>query len=255
MPQTADDLAEADAPVTIIAVHGNGGGSFRFSLVAERTPADIRFVAPDLPGFGTAGRLTGLPSMRAYAEWLADVVRQTARPRVLLGHGIGGAFVLEMLQRHRALVDAVILHAPVGALLGQRRFPSLMRPQVMRWLAQQLLATPLLRPLWRRWFFRAPVADHVVERFFDNYGRCAAFGLMFDLITPRWFNSLAPVRVPTVLLWGGRERVLAPSQAAAYAGVLPDAEVVVEPTWDHFPMLDAPRAYALRIADLAHALT
>jgi pimeloyl-ACP methyl ester carboxylesterase len=255
MPQTDDESTEAAGPVTVIAVHGNGGGSFRFSLVAERTPADIRFVAPDLPGFGSAGRQTALPTMRAYAEWLADVVAQTPAPRVLLGHGIGGAFVLEMLQRHRGLVDGVILHAPVGALLGQRRFPAMMKPKPIRWVVQRLLAARALRPLWRRRFFRGPVADHVVEQFFDNYGRCAAFGAMFDMITPRWFNSLAPVRVPAVLLWGGRERVLAPSQAAAYATVLPDAEVVMEPEWDHFPMLDVPKAYAMRIADLAYALT
>ncbi|MCC7052081.1 MAG: alpha/beta fold hydrolase [Gemmatimonadaceae bacterium] len=254
MPQTVALSPPHVTPVTVIAVHGNGGGAFRFSLVAERVPQDIRFVAPDLPGFGSAGRTQPLPSMRAYAEWLADIVEATPTPRVLLGHGVGGAIVLEFLQRHRHLVHAVILHSPVGAQLDTRFLPTLLRARAMRWLAQQALASPTLRPIWRRRFFRAAVPDRVVTAFFENYGRCAAFSRMFDLITPRWFDSLAPVTIPAAVLWGGSERVVAPSLAEAYATVLPDAQVVVEPAWDHFPMLDAPVSYAGRITSLAHEL-
>ena len=74
------------------------------------------------------------------------------------------------------------------------------------------------------------------------------------MITPRWFESLAPIDVPAVLLWGGRERVLSPAHATAYRAVLPRACTVIEPEWDHFPMLDAPAAYSSRIAALAHSL-
>jgi pimeloyl-ACP methyl ester carboxylesterase len=245
----------AARPVTVIAVHGNGGGGFRFAMAAERAPAHLRLITPDLPGFGAAGRHAPLPSLRAYAEWLAGLVEATATPRVLLGHGIGGAFVLELLQRHRPLVSGVILHAPVGARLASRRFPALMRPRSVRWLAQHALASPVLRPVWRRQFFRAPVPKRVEQTFFSNYRTCAAFAPMFDMITARWFDSLHPVDVPAALLWGGRERVLDPSHAAEYVRLLPQATTVIEPDWDHFPMLDAPDAYITRIAALAAALT
>jgi pimeloyl-ACP methyl ester carboxylesterase len=254
MPESSESPPSDRTPVTIIAVHGNGGGGFRFSMAAELAPRDVRLIAPDLPGFGVASRSTPLPNMRAYAEWLADVVAATAQPRVLLGHGIGGAFVLELLQRHRELVSGVILHAPVGARLETRRFPALMRPRPVRWLARHAIASSLLRPMWRRQFFRAPVPARVEATFFSNYGKCAAFGPMFDMITARWFNSLSPVQVPAVLLWGGKERLLAPSHAPAYETVLPHARTVIEPAWDHFPMLDAPSAYITRISSLAHSL-
>jgi pimeloyl-ACP methyl ester carboxylesterase len=254
MPQPGVFIATITTPITVIAVHGNGGGGFRFSMVANRLPERIRFITPDLPGFGRAGRTTPLPSIRAYAEWLAEIVASAPVPRVLLGHGIGGAFVLEMLQHHPTLVRGVVLHAPVGARLATRRFPALMKPHAMRWMVQHALASPLLRPMWRRRFFRTPVPARVERTFFDNYGHCAAFASMFDMITPRWFESLSPVDVPAVLLWGGRERVLSATHADDYKTVLPRAEVMIEPDWDHFPMLDAPSAYATRIASLAHAL-
>ena len=237
--------------ITLIAVHGNGGGGFRFALVAERIARDIHFVAPDLPGFSDVVGRPPLPTLRAYADWIAALVAATPEPRVLLGHGIGGAFVLEMLQRHRALVRGVILHAPVGADLRTRRLPALMRPRLMRWVATQSLSSPVLRPIWRRRFFRAPVPAHLDRQFFVNYRHCAAFASMFDMITARWFDSLKPVAVPAVLLWGGQERVLNASHAAAFREVLPQATTVVEEAWDHFPMLDAPASYAARVAALA----
>jgi pimeloyl-ACP methyl ester carboxylesterase len=254
MPQSVASPHVGAPPVTVIAVHGNGGGSFRFSMVAERVSSRIRFIAPDLPGFGYAGRPTPLLSIRSYAEWLADAIEATSSPRVLLGHGIGGAFVLELLQRHRDLCDAVILHAPVGAALNRRALPTLMKPRAMRWLAQRAIASRILRPLWERRFFRSPVPERYTDVFFSNYRKCAAFGPMFDMITPRWFNSLSPVDIPAVLLWGGQERVLAPSQASAYLRVLPQARTVIVPEWDHFPMLDAPTSYAEQISTLAREL-
>ncbi len=62
--------------------------------------------------------------MRDYAERLAGLVVPERRPRLLLGHGIGGAFVLELIQHQPEIVDAIILHAPVGTRLGSRRFLS-----------------------------------------------------------------------------------------------------------------------------------
>lgn len=254
MTLTTAPAPAAAPPVTVIAVHGNGGGGFRFSLVAERVPATIRLVAPDLPGFGAAGRSAPLPTMRAYAEWLADMVDATAGPRVLLGHGIGGAFVLEFLQRYRDMVDGVILHAPVGARLETRRFPALMRPRPVRWFAKHAIAAKVLRPFWKRRFFRTDVPERIVDMFFSNYRKCAAFGPMFDMVTARWFGSLTPVDVPAFVLWGELERVLSPDHASDYLAVLPRAETVIEPGWDHFAMLDTPIAYATRIAALAHSL-
>jgi pimeloyl-ACP methyl ester carboxylesterase len=256
MPQIAVQTDAPAPPVTIIAVHGNGGGAFRFGLVAERVPRDIRFVAPDLPGFGaaTGGRTTPLASIRAYAEWLADLVDVSPGPRVLLGHGVGCAIIVELLQRHRELADGVILHAPVSNLLGEHTFPSLMRPRSLRWVAKQALASPVLRGVWRRRYFRADVPDRVVSTFFSNYARCAAYSDMFDLVTPRWFDSLQPVDVPGVLLWGEREVTRSSARQSPYTTVLPQADVVIEPGWGHFAMLDSPGAYASRISALAHTV-
>lgn len=238
----------------LVAVHGNGGASIRFARLFEHMPHDVRLDAPTIPGFGGVPRDPRLVTLADYGEWLARYVAESPRPRVVLGHGIGGSIALEMLQRHAELVDGVLLHAPVGADLDRRWFPRLMSPPPVRRLVQRLLASPALRaPLARR-FFREPPPSEFLDRFFADYRRCEAFSQMFDLIDARWFRGLAPVDVPAVLLWGARERVLRAQQADAFRAVLPRARIEIVPEWDHFPMIDAPRDYAARVALWARAL-
>ncbi len=239
------------APLTLIALHGNGGGGFRFARCAPHMPPQVRFVAPTLDGFAEKPPDPALQSLRDYAVRLAELIAPEPRPRVLLGHGIGGAFVLELLQQQPEAVDGVILHAPVGARLASRRFPKLMKPPIVRMAGKWLLSAPFMRPLWRQVFFHQPVPSEYLRRFFAEYGRCAVFGQMFDLITADWFKTLRPSEVRAGLLWGARERVLKVEHVEDYKALLPRHIVRIVPDWDHFPMIEQPEAYAAEVSALA----
>lgn len=239
---------------TFIPVHGNGGGAFRFERLRAHLPHEVRFHPVTLPGFGGVPRDPSLSSLSAYAARLAEWASSFPRPRVLLGHGIGGSILLEMLQRHRQEADAVILHAPVGAQLDRRLFPLLMKPRFLREAARRMIASPLARPLFRRLFFSRPVPGDYAARFLAEYGRCEAFSQMFDLIHAPWFAGLEPVSIPALLLWGERERILRAGQHSAFLPLLPDARVRIVPGWDHFPMVEQPAQYAQVVAESAAAL-
>jgi pimeloyl-ACP methyl ester carboxylesterase len=120
---------------------------------------------------------------------------------------------------------------------------------------QRAIASPTLRPLWRRNFFTDPVDDTYLAQFFDEYRTCRAFPRMFDVITAEWFDALRPVTLPSVIWWGARDRVLAVGQADAFRRVLPRATVEVVADWDHFPMIERPKEYADALAALARRLT
>ncbi len=247
------------APITVIAVHGNGGGGFRFSRVPQHLPPDVRLEAISLPGFDGIAPHPTLRTLADYADHVAALCRKAAPPRVALGTGTGGTLLIEMAQRHPAVLDGLILHAPVGAHLERRRFPQLMRLPGAAALGQRVLASPLARPLWQRLLFddyrRVPPV--LLDRFFSAYEarQCAAFPAMFALITPGWFRALEPCRVPTALLWGQRERMLRVTHLEDYKRLFPNHLVRVIPAWDHFPMLEQPDAYAHEVADLARKLT
>jgi pimeloyl-ACP methyl ester carboxylesterase len=98
------------------------------------------------------------------------------------------------------------------------------------------------------------IPEDYIQKFFDEYRRCAVFAQMFDIITDEWFQSLRPSDVPTVLLWGEKERVLTPDQAADYQKLLPNSFIKLVPNWDHFPMIEQPDEYAQLIVELARSL-
>lgn len=251
-----DRAAPPRPPVTVVAVHGNGGGAHRFSLVGPRMPADVRLVAVTLPGFARRPPDATLRSLSDYAALVASWVRAEPRPRVILGHGIGGSIALELVQqqRHAAELDGLILHAPVGTRLDRRLFPRLMALPGARELGRRLLASSALRLLFRRLLFSRTVPVGYSDRFFDEYGDCSVFGQMFDLITPAWFQALRPTTLPAALLWGEDERLLSVDQVGDYLVLLPRARVRVVPGWGHFPMAERPAEYAAEVAALARGL-
>lgn len=236
---------------TLIALHGNGGGAFRFARTAPYMPSNIQFVALTLPGFADQPADPKLTSLHAYAERLLELLTVYPHPKVLLGHGIGGAIALELVQFAPTSLDGVILHAPVGARLDQRRFPKLMQPLIVRKLGQWAFSAPLLRPLWRRLLFTADVPTDYLAQFFDEYRRCKVFAQMFDLITAEWFSTLQPIQIPAGLLWGAQERILNVEQLEDYKALLPQHIVKIVPDWDHFPMIEQPRLYAQVVSTLA----
>jgi pimeloyl-ACP methyl ester carboxylesterase len=240
--------------ITVVAVHGNGGGGFRFERVRPHLPDGVRLVAVTLPGFADVPADPALTTLRGFAERLERLVDAEPRPRVLLGHGIGGSIALELGQRAPRCVDGFILHAPVGARLEARWFPRLMRLPGTRALGRRLFTARLLRGFWRARLFRHPVPASYLQRFFDEYRACAAFGRMFDLVTAEWFRGLKPIEAKTALLWGERDSVLGVDQAAAFRPLLPGALVSFPGRWGHFPMIDAPEAYARELAALARRL-
>jgi len=242
-----------ETTLRIVALHGNGGGGFRFARIEPHLPADVAFHAITLPGFADAPRNPALQTLRDYADYLHQIAADMGQPDqiLLLGTGIGGSIVLEYIQHYP--VQGVILHAPVGAKLDERRFPALMKVPGMTRLGQWMFASPLFRPLFKRLLFvdHTNVPPAYLTRFFEEYGQNSVFGQMFEIITAEWFRTLKPREVPAALLWGAEERVLDASHVEVFQQLLPGAIVRIVPDWDHFPMIEQPAAYAAEVVALA----
>ncbi len=238
---------------TLIAVHGNGGGGERFARVAPLLPMDVVLRAPTLPGFG--GRPLGaVDHLGGLTDALQTEVATCDRPRILLGHGVGGAIALDLLARGPAQVDGLILHAPVGTRLDTRLFPRVMSTRVVQRSVQGVISSPLSRPVLRR-LALGGVPREAADRTLAAYGECEAFGRLFDWLDSAWFDALPVLPdLPAVVLWGEKDRVLDAEQRQDYQRLLPEAREVVVPGWGHFPMLDRPQAYARMLSELSRAL-
>lgn len=238
--------------IEVLALAGNGGNAARWAQLPQPLAADVTLRPVILPGFDGVPLPTPNPTVEDFAEWLAEQLRAAPGPRVLLGTGIGGSIGFQAAQ-DAGLADGYIFHAPVGPKLDSRLLPKLMQPPPIRKAVKRSIGGPVGRALLRR-RFGDTLDRETIDDFAQGYLDCDAFEVMWDILDASWFDGLGPIAEPSILIWGSEDGVLAADHAHGFERILPDAEVIVEPAWGHYPMLEAPQHFAETVADLAHRL-
>ncbi len=238
---TRDGLALAltDAPAAhprglVVLVHGLGEHAGRYGAVIERLNAEgWSVLAYDQRGHGRSeGRRGVLARADSLLADLAEVLDHAAAvpgPRLLLGHSMGGAvaarFVAEALAPVPAAwsraVDGLVLSSPalqaqlsalqrVQLAVGERLLPDLAQPNGID-PSQLSHDQAVVRA------YRADPLVHVrisarLARFILDAGEAVRAA------APRW-------RLPTLLMWGGADRVVDPTGSRAFAAAAPPAVV------------------------------
>ncbi|MBE7420191.1 MAG: alpha/beta hydrolase [Ideonella sp.] len=215
----------------VLIVHGLGEHIGRYEHVAAAlNDAGWDVAGYDHRGHGASG---GARGAIARADSLLDDLgvvidtlrREPARPLVLLGHSLGGLiaarFVAEgLVQRPAAWwrpVDALVLSSPAldpGMNAVQRALLAVLGP-----LAPQLAVGNGLKP---QWVSRDPA---VVRAYIDDplvHDRVTPLLVRFVVDAGAFVRTQAPQwRVPTLLLWAGADRCVAPAGSAAFAAAAP----------------------------------
>jgi len=215
----------------VLIVHGLGEHIGRYAAVAARlNEAGWDVAGYDQRGHGASGGARGdlaePDSLLDDLSVVVDALRpETQRPLVLLGHSLGGLiaarFVAEGLSTQRAAwwrpVDALVLSSPAldpGMNGAQRALLSVLAP-----LVPKLAIGNGLKPAW---ISRDPA---VVRAYVDD-------PLVHDRVTPRTVRFIVDAgervrasaprwRVPTLLMWAGADRCVAPAGSAAFAAAAP----------------------------------
>ena len=109
------DEGPREAPA-LVAIHGIPGSARDFRYLAPQVSSRVRFVRPDLPGFGgsapTPAAVNGLTGRARVLIALAD--RLGLARFGVLGHSMGGSTALVMAAEHAARVDRLALVASVA---------------------------------------------------------------------------------------------------------------------------------------------
>jgi alpha-beta hydrolase superfamily lysophospholipase len=221
----------AEARGSVVIVHGLGEHIGRYAwLAAQLNAQGWQVIGFDQRGHGRSeGPRGGLAQADDFLSDLAlviDTVRAAQPgPLALLGHSMGGLiaarFVAEGLQAQPAewfrSVDVLVLSSPaldLGMNAGQKMLLGALGP-----LAPGLAVGNGLKPAW---ISRDPavVAAYVADPLVHDRvtPRLVRFmldgGAQVQAVAPRW-------QVPTLLLWAGSDRCVAPAGSAAFAAAVP----------------------------------
>ncbi|MCE2910145.1 MAG: lysophospholipase [Burkholderiaceae bacterium] len=214
----------------VVVVHGLGEHAARYDHVARAlNAAGWSVLAHDQRGHGRSGGPRGtLPRGDGLLEDLAHVLDRapaTSGPRVLLGHSMGGAvaarFVAEALAPRPAAwsrpVQGLALSSPALAarLSAWQRWQLAIGERLLPNVAQRNGIDP--RGLSHD---EAVVAAYVADPLVHDRisARLARFildaGEHVRAAAPRW-------ALPTLLMWGGADRVVDPAGSRALAAAAP----------------------------------
>jgi alpha-beta hydrolase superfamily lysophospholipase len=214
---------------TVQIVHGLGEHIERYDdLALALNAAGWHVAGHDLRGHGQSGgprgRIAGENTMLVDLGAVVDHLRGTGR-HILLGHSLGGLiasrFVAESMlssaSRWSRDIDGLVLSSPaLNPGLGRFR----------RWLAEALAHTlpnlPMRNGLNPDWISRDPA---VVQAYLKDplvHRRVTPQLVHFILQAGETVLRRAPRwRTPTLLMWAGADRCVAPAGSAQFANTVP----------------------------------
>jgi pimeloyl-ACP methyl ester carboxylesterase len=235
----------------VVLVHGLGGNANGFARLLLGLGAHFPAVyALDLPGNGFSPLPASGPlSLEQHLAMLQAFCRTVVKQRALLvGNSLGGALVLTLAAKSPEAVCAVGLLAPAGARLPAERFQEMMGHLEVHTARQGLAFT-------RRLFHRTPLAallfapQMVKVHNTPAVRAIRARASVEDFLSP---ETLGAVVAPTLLLWGGSEKLLPQEMLAYFRRHLPGtARIEVVERVGHVPQMERPREVVRRLTSFA----
>ena len=266
-----------------VYVHGLGGASTNWTDLAALLAVRFDGWALDLPGFGRSQPPPrGRYSIRGHAGAVIDLlehVRQLpgpgqGEPVHLLGNSLGGLVSVLVAARRPDLVATLTLISPAMPVyrvpavfsrallllllpgipaLAARRMAGIAPEQHVRAMIRMCFGDPSRVPRARveqaveemRERSEQPWADRALTR--SMRGLITSYLRMGSANAWRTARSL---RMPTLVLWGDRDKLVDPALAPRLARAIPDASLQVLEGVGHVAMLEVPEPTARAVLGL-----
>jgi pimeloyl-ACP methyl ester carboxylesterase len=245
------DEGPRDDPLPIVLLHGTSASLHTWDGWVEGLKTTRRVVRLDLPGFGLTGPFPNNDYRTTqYAAFMAAFLSAMRIDRcVLVGNSFGGQIALETTLAMPSRVSKLVLIDSSGYPLAPTSIP----------LAFQMARLPIIRDVSRVVLPRGIVEDSVrnvygdparvsaalVDRYYDltlREGNRQALGLRLQHVAVDSIAARIPaIKVPTLILWGGRDRLIPPDAAKRFQQDIVGSQLVILDDLGHVPHEENPQ--------------
>lgn len=243
----------------VLLLHGTGASLHTWDGWARELSQEFRVVRLDLPGFGLTGpHPSGDYSPAAMVDFLERFADAAGLQQfVVAGNSLGGLYAWRFALRQPDRVRALILVDAAGypadlsgpGTLGLRLARMPIISELMRWAPVDGLVGSGLRGAYadpRR------VSPELVDRYASLMRRPGNRAAMGDRARAQsdatGWEQIQNIRIPTLVLWGGRDTWLPPSMGERFKRDIPGSRLIVYPDLGHVPMEEDP---ATTVRDVA----
>jgi pimeloyl-ACP methyl ester carboxylesterase len=232
----------------LMLLHGFAADKDNFTRVAAYLTSRYRVIVPDQVGFGESSHL---PNGDYRSEAQADRLHQLAlalgiRRLHLGGSSMGGQISMAYAAKYPAEVSSLWLLAPAGVWSApkseltrltqeQGRNPLIARnedefAQMVNFVMNDPPFVPrvILNVMAKERIRNVALANHI-------------FG---QSVTDSIEERIRDTPVPTLIVWGDRDRALSVDSADVLHKLIPRSQVIVMPGIGHLPMMERPKQSA-----------
>jgi pimeloyl-ACP methyl ester carboxylesterase len=213
--------------------------------VLDRLAQRARVIAPSHPGFGASEQPPSFSSIDDLAYFYLDLLDELDLDHTIVaGVSLGGWIAAEMAVKSCARISHLVLANPVGIKVGDRETRDI--ADIFAMTEEQFAEMAYFDPGAGKHDYKAmPEAEVLAVA--RNREATARYGWSPYMHDPKLKQRLHRIRVPTLLIWGTADRILAPPYGPAYCAAIPGARLEPIARAGHFPHLERPEEFARRI--------
>nr|WP_211176901.1 alpha/beta fold hydrolase [Pseudonocardia acidicola] len=261
-----------------VYVHGLSGSATNWTDLAGLLALRAAGTAVDLPGFGLSRPLASRDySPAAHADALLCFLAGRGRPVHLLGNSLGGAICLVVAARRPELVKTLTLVSPAmpdrrpdPRRMSDPRMALAMVPGLGRRARAQLAAAsprtraeqvvrlcfgdPSLAPGHRLDEAAAEIVARGRQEWAAEAATRTALGMFASWAGRGLWTAAARVTAPTLVIWGDKDRLVAPRLAARTVRSLRRGKLLMLPGVGHIAQIEAPEVVARAVAGMWDAV-
>lgn len=254
-----------DGRPVLLVVHGIAGSSATWRSVLPALAERYTVVAPDLLGHGRSDKPAQDYSLGAHANLLRDVlVTLDVERATVIGHSLGGGVAMQLAYQHPERCERLVLVSSGG--LG---------PEVS-WLLRALtlpgaeylmpvLVPPIVRDAGnaigrrlRRFGYDAPRVEQEWAAFSSlaEAGNRLSFVRTLRAVVGPGGQTVSALdklylaqHLPTLIVWGERDRMIPVRHAHAAHEALPGSRLVLFEGAGHFPHAEEPHRFVEVLTD------
>ena len=253
------DVGPRGDPAPIVLLHGTSASLHTWEGWSKALRGQRRVISLDLPAFGLTGpfagdyptRWAGQPLYTAdhYARFVLDLLDRLAVQRfVVAGNSLGGDVAWHIAAAAPDRVAQLVLVDAAGYRFTPEDVPlgwRIARLPVLGRVTEHFLPRPfVLQGLRAVYGNPAKIDEALIDRYYEltlRAGNRAALVQRLQAWSPdEGVEKVVGVSAPTLILWGGRDRLIPPALAQRFAADIPGSQQVVFDDLGHVPHEEDP---------------
>lgn len=244
------DEGPVDDPLPVVLVHGTSASLHTWEGWVKAIKPRRRVITMDLPGFGLTGpNASGDYRGDTLARFVLDLLDTLKVQRFVIGgNSLGGDVAWRVAVLAPARVERLVLVDAAGPRFDPPTVPlgwRLARIPGLNWLVEETLPRALVaQGIATAYADPQRITPELVDRYFELTLRQGNRRALIQRLA-QWqpgdgAERIATLRLPTLLLWGGRDAIIPPAVAQQFLQAIPGSRLVTFDDLGHVPQEEDP---------------